>query len=86
MDQRLLSDQCRVCVPLKVSPETNNVRVRQAIQSSEINKYCLIPVQTEYCCRLKKKELNDHIHMHQPRRELGSFQFVTANVFLRRNC
>ena len=27
------SDQCRVCVPLKVSPETNNFRVRRAIQS-----------------------------------------------------
>ena len=51
-----------VCVPLKVSPETNNVRVRQAIQSRqaiqarEITKYCLIPVQTEYCCRLKNKD------------------------------
>ena len=67
------SDQCRVCVPLKVSPETNNVRVRQAIQSREINKCCLIPAQTEYCCRPKKKGLNDHNHMHQPRRRLESF-------------
>ena len=79
------SDQCRVCVSLKVSPETNNVRVRQAIQSREITKYCLTPVQTEYCCRLKKKGLNDHIHMHQTGQGLECFLLVPI-FFLRRNC
>ena len=33
-------------------------------------------MQTEYCCRLKKKGLNDHIHMHQPGQGLESFSLV----------
>ena len=69
----------RVCVPLKVSPETNNACVRDRIISvdkpcshAKSFKTCAI----EYCCRQKEKVPNEQIHTHQPGRVLGSILLV----------